>query len=370
MRQLVALAMPGGPAFVDALQRIWDNGDAVFPLDLRLPASARARVLHAMSPAALVNETGERVRLADARPVEDGDALVVATSGSSGEPKGVVLTHAAVLASAQATTLRIGRDPNDHWLACLPLAHVGGLAVVTRALAMDIPLTVLTRVDADEIRASEATLVSLVPAALGRVDIDQFRMIVLGGSRPPADRPSNSVATYGMTETGSGIVYDGFALDGVRLRVVDGQIEVRGDMLLRCYRNGVNPKSADGWLPTGDLGSLADDGRLSVFGRAGDLIITGGENVWPEQVEAVLARHPAVADVAVVGVPDPQWGQTVSAVIVPVDRAQSPSLDALRDWVKAELPAFCAPHRCTSIEQIPRTALGKIRRGELAALIE
>jgi o-succinylbenzoate---CoA ligase len=369
MRELVALAMPGGPGFVDALQRIWDDGDAVFPIDLRLPPPARIRVLRAMAPSAVVDADGHRSTLANARPTADGDALVVATSGSSGEPKGVILTHDAVRASAIATTGYIGQDPNDHWLACLPLAHVGGLSVITRALALSIPLTVLPRVDSDEIRASKATLISLVPASLSRIDIGQFRRIVLGGSRPPADRPPNSVATYGMTETGSGIVYDGFALDGVELRIVDGQIEVRGPMLLRCYRNGRDPKSADGWLPTGDLGSIADDGRLSVFGRAGDLIITGGENVWPEAVEAVLLQHPGVADVAVTGVPDQTWGHAVTAVVVPRDAASPPTLDELREWVKAELPAFCAPHRLTLVDAIPRTALGKIRRSEVSALV-
>jgi o-succinylbenzoate---CoA ligase len=369
MRNLVALAMPGGPGFVHALQRIWDDGDAVFPIDLRLPKPARNRVLQAMAPSVVIDETGARSARVDGRPIEGGDALVVATSGSSGEPKGVVLTHDAVRASALATTGWIGRDPSDHWLACLPLAHVGGLSVITRALAMGIPLTVLPTVDPEATRASKATLISLVPAALSRVDVKQFRRIVLGGSRPPADRPANSVATYGMTETGSGVVYDGYPLDGVELRIVDGHIEVRGAMLLRCYRDERDPKSADGWLPTGDLGALADDGELSVFGRSGDLIITGGENVWPETVEAVLLRHPAVADVAVTGIPDPTWGQAVTAVVVPHDAASLPTLGELRDWVKAELPAFCAPHGLSLVGAIPRTALGKIRRSEVSAII-
>ena len=367
MRQLVALAMPSGPAFVDALQRVWADGDAVFPLDVRLPPPARERVLRAMAPSEVIDESGNRTSIPDGRPVEPGDALVVATSGSTGEPKGVVLTHDAVAASARATTTRIGREWGDHWLACLPVAHIGGLSVITRALSMDIPLTALPRFDADLVAASNATLVSLVASVLPRVDTSRFRRVVLGGSRPPADRPANCLATYGMTETGSGIVYEGFALDGVSVRIVDGEIQVRGPMLLRSYRSGIDPKSIDGWLPTGDLGSLGRDGCLSVFGRRGDLIITGGENVWPEAVEAVLARHPSVIDVAITGIADPTWGHAVTALVVTGDA--SVSLGELRDWVRSELPAFCAPHAVHRVTAIPRTALGKIRRGELAALV-
>ncbi len=369
MRELVALALPGGPGFVDALRRIWDGGDAAFPLDLRLPPSARIRALDAMAPAWVMDETGERNPRSGGQSVEAGDALVMATSGSTGDPKGVVLTHDAVAASAYATAARIGRDAADHWLACLPLAHVGGLSVITRALANGVPLTVLPRFDAAAVAASGATLVSLVPATLPRVNIEQFRQIVLGGSRPPPDRPANCLATYGMTETGSGIVYEGYALDGVEVRIVNGEIHVRGPMLLRTYRDGVDPKSADGWLPTGDLGALGTDGRLSVFGRRGDLIITGGENVWPEAVETVLARHRGIADVAVVGRADPVWGQAVTALIVPVDPSDPPTLSEVREWVRSDLPVFCAPHGVFVVAEIPRTALGKIRRSALSNLI-
>ena len=136
-----------------------------------------------------------------------------------------------------------------------------------------------------------------------------------------------------MTETGSGVVYDGVPLDGVEVRI-DGDAEVwlRGPMLLRGYRDGTRPFDADGWLPTGDLGRWLDDGRLHVDGRRGDLIITGGENVWPEAVEAVLSTHPAVAEAMVRGVADDEWGQVVEAVIVPSGAA--PTLDEIRAFVK------------------------------------
>jgi O-succinylbenzoic acid--CoA ligase len=347
--RLVALDLPGGPDFVDALRRIWDRGDAAFPVDQRLPDVAKAGLLEAMGVG---------------HAVEPGDALVVATSGSTGVPRGVVLTHDAVAASARATSDRLAVTAEDHWLACLPLAHVGGLSVVTRALITGTRLTALPGFEPEAVMASGATLVSLVATALRRIDAGAFRAIVLGGAAPPAELPPNVVTTYGMTETGSGVVYDGRPLDGVDVRIgEDGEILLRGPMLLRCYRDGSDPR-VDGWFPTGDLGRLHDDGRLHVDGRGGDLIITGGENVWPEPVEAVLRRHPGVADVAVTSAPDNEWGQVVVAVVVPAP-GSVPTLDDLRATVKEQLPAYCAPHRLHLTQSIPRTALGKIRRAEL-----
>lgn len=344
--RLVALDVPGGPGFVEQLQAIWNAGDAAFPVDRRLPDAAKTALCDAM-------------RVGD--PVEAGDALVVATSGSTGTPKGVVLTHDAVAASAEATSQRLMVTPDDHWLACLPLSHVGGLSVVTRALHAHTGLTVLPGFDAAAVDASTATLVSLVSTALTRIDSARWRNIVLGGSRPPADRPANCVTTYGMTETGSGVVYDGVPLAGVEVRIDDGQILLRGPMLLRSYRNGSTPLDAAGWLATGDLGGWDDSGRLRVDGRAGDLIITGGENVWPEAVEAVLQTHPTVADVLVRGADDSEWGQLVEAVVV-ADVGCDVALDDLRAHVKETHPAFMAPKRLTLVDALPRTSLGKLQR--------
>ena len=346
MNRLVAIDLPGGPGFVDELQRVWDSGDAAFPVDQRLPAAAKRELCAAM-------------RVGD--EVEPGDALVVATSGSTGAPKGVVLTHDAVAASARATSERLGVRDDDHWLACLPLSHVGGLSVVTRALHTDTRLTVLPAFEVAAVEQVGATLVSLVATALTRIDPTRFRTIVLGGSRPPADRPANCVTTYGMTETGSGVVYDGVPLDGVEVDIApDGEIRLRAPMLLRCYRDGTSPVDTAGWFATGDLGEWLPDGRLHVAGRRGDLIITGGENVWPEAVEAALADHPGVAEVLVRGVDDPEWGQLVEAVIVPI--GDPPTLDAVRAHVKQHHPAFMAPKRLTLVESLPRTTLGKLLR--------
>jgi O-succinylbenzoic acid--CoA ligase len=334
----------------------------VLPLDPRLPDAARRRVLAVARPD---------------DPIEPGDALVVATSGTTGDPKGVVLTHEAVAASARATSARLGVDPaRDRWLACLPLAHVGGLSVVTRALVTGTPLVVHDGFDAAAVQAAAdpeaagpdgpATLASLVPAVVARLDVSVFRRVVLGGSAMPERLPPNAVATYGMTETGSGVVYDGVPLDGVDVRVVGGQVEVRGPMLLRAYRDGTDPKDADGWLRTGDAGAWDPAARrLRVFGRVGDLVITGGENVWPVAVERVLARHPQVAEVVVMGRPDPAWGQRVVAVVVPADAADPPTLDALRDAAKADLPAYAAPRELVLVDTLPRTALGKVARTRL-----
>jgi O-succinylbenzoic acid--CoA ligase len=364
--RLVALDLPGGDRFVTALRRAWDDDDAVFPLDRRLPRPNQERLLDQMGVAAVVDADGEFAR-AGGVPVEAGDALVVATSGSSGEPKGVVLTHAAVDASAEATSRRLAVTSSDHWLACLPLSHVGGLSVVTRALHRGTRLTVTDGFDAGAVAASTATLVSLVPTALRRVDPTRFRVIVLGGSRPPADRPPNAIATYGMTETGSGVVYDRRPLDGVEIRVADGELQLRCPMLLRCYRDGRDPRTADGWYPTGDLGAIDGQGLVDVHGRRDDLIITGGENVWPEPIEAILGEHAGVSDVGVAGVPDDEWGQLVTAFVVPADPGRPPTLDELRELVKQRLAAFHAPRRVVLVEKLPRTTLGKLQRSELSA---
>jgi O-succinylbenzoic acid--CoA ligase len=296
----------------------------------------------------------------------------VATSGTTGEPKGAVLTLDAVIASARVTSARLGVDPaRDRWLACLPVAHVGGLSVLTRAIVTGTPVEIHPTFDpaavADAARRG-ATLVSLVPTALGRLeDPGAFRTVLLGGQAPGGDLGGNVVVTYGMTETGSGVVYNGLPLDGVEVALDErGSIAVRGPMLLRAYRDGRDPKDADGWFTTGDIGAFDNAARLVVHGRADECIVTGGENVWPDAVEAVLARHPAVQEVAVSGVPDPEWGERVVAFVVA--GSDVPSLEDLRALVRNELGATAAPRELVLVAALPRTAGGKVRRRALPAV--
>ena len=399
MPELVALDIPGGAGFVDTLRAVWDTGDAAAPLDPRLPPAARAALLAALRPSRIVASDGEHHVMAGGVPVEEGDALVVATSGSSGQPKGVVLTHDALRASAVATSARLDIDPARHtWVACLPLAHVGGLSVVTRAMLTGTPLIVLPGFDKDVVealgRSETATHVSLVAAALRRVDPTLFTGILLGGSRPPGDLPSNVVVTYGMTETGSGVVYDGIPLDDVEVAIAHfddgddfdnfdsgggggasgdtrdsgGEILLRAPMLLRCYRDGstgrvLGPDGSKSWFATGDAGYLKEDGTLAVTGRITEMITTGGEKVWPDEVERVLSAHRDVAEVAVWKRADPEWGERVVAWIVPADAL--PKAEELKELVAGTIASWAAPKEIVFVTGLPRTPSGKVKRSEL-----
>ncbi len=382
VHQLVAIDLPAGDAFLNAMRSAWDSGDAVLPLTHGAPLEHRHATAVHLGATEIVDAGGLR-KLHAGWEVRAGDALVMATSGSTGEPKGAVLTHEALEYSAFAGANALGVASDVHWLACLPLSHIGGLSVITRAWHTGAALSVHDGFAPDALTdalAKGATHVSLVPTALRRIDPAAWRCILLGGSAIPEGVPSNCVTSYGMTETAGGVVYDGQALNGVQVRIAGashgqrgllGPIELRTPTLARCYRlrdepvDGLALDDGDGWFRTGDIGMLGTDDRLEVRGRADELIISGGENVWPAPVEAVLEAHPSVAEAAVLGAEDPDWGQRVCAVVVASDPTAPPTLADLRSWVRERLPTPSAPKQLELRTSLPRTALGKLRRSSL-----
>ncbi len=367
MARLIALDMPASSQFVEAVKRVWDKGDAVLPIDQRLPSAAKKLLLDTMSPSAVIDSLGSVSHVAKSRDLDSGDALVIATSGSTGVPKGVIHTHTSLTAAAHASASRLHLHSSNHWLVCIPVSHIGGFSVITRALHTGACLTLHSSFEPSAVTRAASTIAthtSLVATALSRIDATLFATILLGGSSAPPHLPSNVVTTYGSTETGGGVVYNGRPLDGVELKIVDDEIFLRCAMLMRSYRDGTTPVSGDGWYATGDLGSLNSDGLLNVFGRRTDMIITGAENVWPAAVESALLSHPAIRQIVVRGVPDAQWGQRVVAYVMLHDQEVLSSSESLRtelrEHVKQTLPAFCAPQQIIVVSEIPRTSLGKV----------
>ena len=366
MARLVALDMPASQLFVDQVQRAWSNGDAVLPIDQRLPPAGKKLLLDAMAPSEVIDASATSSSLPNGRPLQEDDALVIASSGSTGSPKGIIHTHSSLLAGAQASASRLQLTADDHWLVCIPVSHVGGFSVITRALHTGAALTLHPSFDATAIQEASThgvTHTSLVATALARIDTSLFRTILLGGSSAPNNLPSNVITTYGMTETGGGVVYNGMPLDNVEAKIVEGEIHLRCPMLMRAYRDDQAMIPNAGWYSTGDMGAINDSGAISVYGRKTDMIITGGENVWPSVVENCLASHPTVDEVVVRSAPDATWGQRVVAYVVlndSLDASDATLLSNLREHVKQTLPAFCAPQQVIVLTQIPRTSLGKV----------
>lgn len=357
---------------VGLIRRIWEDQDGFIPIDQRLPSPAKAALLKALAPSAVVDSRGNRKLLDNSMLLGDDECLAMATSGTTGDPKIIVYTHDQVKASAQATSKFIGVTEADKWLCCLPVAHIGGLSVILRSLVLGNPVEVQSKFDPAEVMASTkrgVTLTSLVSTALARIDPSLFRRIILGGSKPPPDIPSNTLVTYGLTETGSGVVYNGTPLAGLEIKIgKSGEILLRGPMIATRYRSGAPITDADNWFHTRDGGRF-EDGRLEVFGRLDEVINSGGEKIFPATLESLLSQHPKIAEVAIIAVPDPVWGEAVTAAIVPLDDQQRPSLSELREFTKEKLPSYYAPIRIHFVKQMPKTALGKIQKNLLKTKI-
>ena len=361
VKRLVALDMPASVEFANHVRNAWNAGDAVFPIDQRLPQVAKDSLIKQFKPSVLIDGTGSIVTLANSEPTEEHDALVIATSGSTGNPKGVVHTHDSIRALLNMSQARLLTDSSTHWLLCLPVSHVAGFSVLARSIVFGNQISILPKFDEYEVLAAAkngATHVSLVPTTLNRIDPAIFESILLGGATAPSNLPANVTTTYGMTETFGGIAYNTRPLNGVEVRVRDEHIELRSPSLFRAYRGAKTPRSIDGWYQTGDNGTFAN-GVLQVFGRSDDMIITGGENVWPSAVEKIISTITGIERVVVSGIDDAQWGQRVVAWIVP-SNALAPSLEDVRQHVKQQLPSFCAPTELRAVREIPTTSLGKV----------
>ncbi len=347
--QRVETALPPGFAFAELLHALPRLGAVLVP---RPPGDERP-----------VEGPEADVRLRDE---VDPDAVhtLMHTSGTTGEPKPVELTYRNQHASALATAAYV--RPDDRWLCCIPVFHVAGLGVFVRGVVHGFTVVAHSRFDVRavkrELERGAVSLVSLVPTMLRRLldaglrDAPALRAIILGGAPVPPDLLDCGlpvVPVYGLTETASQVVADGVPLPGAELSIADdGEILVRGPMV------APGAISDDGWLHTGDLGTF-EDGRLRVEGRSKDLIVTGGENVAPVAVEHALARHPAVADVAVAGVEDPEWGEAVTAFVVLGAEVTDAELLA---FARARLRPHEVPKRVVRVEELPRSSAGKVLR--------
>lgn len=369
MISLLALDLPLGPELARRIEKCVERGVAFCVLDQRLSSHRREEQLDALGATEILGRDGRTPRPAGRR-VDDEIGLVMLTSGSSGPPKAAELTWDALRASAVLTeaTLRIDHAPV--WYPCLPANHIGGLAVVLRSILDDATLVWGPADELSSAPARGATHVSVVRTQLARHDLSGFEKVLLGGARPPTALPENVITTWGMTETGSGVVYDGVALPGVEVASVNGQIIVRSPTLFRSYRTMprpsiVGPDGRDDWFPTGDAGEVVN-GRVSVRGRLGYVINTGGEKLWPEDLEAVLTSIPHVRDAAVLGIEDDEWGDRVVAILVS-DGADV--TDEVFHTTRDRIGPWAVPKEILYVNEIPRTANGKIRRSELPGLV-
>jgi O-succinylbenzoic acid--CoA ligase len=371
MRKLVGIDIPLSAEFVAALLDIWNAGDCAFPIDQRLAQKQKIQLVEEFCVDELVTTEGRSVLGAQGSTITENDAVLFTTSGSSGTPKGVIHTHDSLRANADSVAQYFGNTSQMHWLACLPPSHVGGFGVISRALIWNCQLTTLPQFDAEQVESLARrgiTHTSLVATALQRINSELFERILLGGAKPPPNLPPNVTTTYGLTETMGGVAYNRTALSGIEISISEEQeILVRGPVLMnRYYQQQLgHPIDVDGWLHTDDLGTMSVDNQLSVTGRRSELIISGGENIWPEAVEAALTSHPDVNDVCVVGIDDQEWGQRVVAFIVAAKTSQTHSLAEWRDHVAETLPRFMAPRQVVLVDSIPRSALGKPQRQAL-----
>ena len=371
-------------------------------LHIATDAGVRAAVMERELDAGVPVLTPD-VELPDAAPPpldqqQPGDvAMICYTSGTTGRPKGAVLTHGNLLASAEAVRLAWRWTTRDRLVLALPLFHAHGLLVgLHGTLVAGGSAVLLPRFDpgavADAVVGHDATLFFGVPTMYRRIaassrggDLRRLRLCVSGSAPLPAELHAELrertgqlvLERYGLTETLmlTSNPYDGerrpgtvgFPLPGVELRLAgggSGEILVKGPNVFGGYR-GHPGGFDDGWFRTGDIGALDPEGYLRIVGRAKELIITGGLNVYPREVEDVLLAHPSVVDVAVVGLPSDEWGEEVTAFVV-ARPGQSIEVTELIEFAGCRLARFKCPREVRVVQTLPRNALGKILRDELS----
>jgi len=388
----VATTLPPGLAFAELLHALPRLGASLVPLNTRLTSAERRWQLEDSGARVCIEEPLEGEE-ADAplRDELDPDAehSLIYTSGTTGRPSGVSLTHRNHTASALASAWNLGVAPDDRWLCVLPLFHVGGLAILLRSAIYGTAAVVHEGFDAGRVTAAlsagEITLASFVPTMLRRLveagleEAPALRAALLGGGPVPrdllewsAERGLPVLQTYGMTQTASQIATltaaeavtksgaAGRPLPGVELSIsAEGEILARGPMIAP---GALDP--SDGWLHTGDRGRLDDEGYLWVEGRLKDVIVTGGENVACAEVERVLEEHPAVVEAAVVGLPDAEWGEVVTAFVV-LDGAAALEHGELAAHCREQLAGYKVPRAIHTVDALPRNAAGKLLRREL-----
>ena len=401
----VAVVAHRAPEVVCVLLALFELGVPVALIHDRLTDRERAALLRTFRPAFTVDrkEAGRLVSpggggesaaltVAECRPIDPEAILaIVPTSGSSGGAKGVLLSRRAFLASAAASASNLGWQAEDRWLIALPLAHVGGLSILVRTLiARSCSVLNSTRFDPrktiDAMTRHGVTVLSLVPTMLSSLlDLrpawrhpEGLRAVLLGGApadaallKRAADRGVPVLTTYGLTEACSQVTVQrygtinrgelgaGSPLEGTELRVIDGEIQIRGPTLMSGYltadgiRTGLD---AEGWLSTGDEGELDDAGRLHVRGRLDRLIVTGGENVDPLEVEAALLACEPIREAVVFGVEDARWGQVVAAALVTEGRLD---LESLTARLEERLAPHKRPRLIGLLDALPITRSGK-----------
>jgi o-succinylbenzoate---CoA ligase len=380
----VVAVVGAGSGLAQAARRCWDEGRAILPINPAFTSVEVAALLDRLRPALVAGAdaaSGTPTVYPGGQKAPAGTAAIVVTSGTEGTPKGVELTRAGMEVMGRGYSAGLDATPADRWLACLPLHHVASLGALARSYVTGVPCTVHDGFDLERVARSPrdegTTIVSLVPTAMRRLldagaPLHEFRIVISGGAPcPPALRARAEragvtvVDAYGLSETWGGFALDGVPITGAEVRVGGERREilVRGEMVMRAYRldpvRSAGAIDADGWLRTGDIGAVDAAGRVHVTDRLKDLVITGGVNVSPTEVEAVLAHHPDVHDVCVVGVPDDEWGELVVAFVVPRAGARPPSIEALRAFGRERLSGPKLPRAARAVDAIPRTASGK-----------